>query len=72
MMHKEIRVRVQVPGQGRFQGLVMFVYPKEIRARVHLGGRQVPEAGDGCTSQEWVSNCLTVACRPTDNQVKPE
>jgi hypothetical protein len=34
MMHKEIPVRVQVPGQGRLQ----VVYSKEIRVRVHIGG----------------------------------
>jgi hypothetical protein len=39
MMHKEIHVRVQVPGQGRLQELVMLIYSKEIRARVHLCGR---------------------------------
>jgi hypothetical protein len=38
MMHKEIHMRVKVPGQGRLLELVMVVYPKEICVRVHLGG----------------------------------
>jgi hypothetical protein len=38
MMHKEIRMREQVPDQGRLQELMVVVYSKEILARVHLGG----------------------------------
>jgi len=38
MMHKEIHMRKQVPGQGRLQELMVVVYSKEILARVHLGG----------------------------------
>jgi hypothetical protein len=33
MMHKEIHMRVQVPGQGSLQVLMKVVYSKEIRAK---------------------------------------
>ena len=39
MMHKEVHVRVQVPGQGGLHELMMVVYPKEIRVRVQVPGQ---------------------------------